>query len=62
MLIVSDNKLDGENIRVQTYETAICNIVSISYPSNIMYDRPDIQWVVGAVVKGKCNIFVRRTL
>jgi hypothetical protein len=57
-LSIIDNKIGGENVRVQVDETVICNGEIIVTPTSTMDDKYGIQWIVGAVVEGNCREFV----
>jgi hypothetical protein len=50
-------KIGGTGIRVQIDETAICNGLVVSNPSNRYDNIPKIQWIVGGVVEGNCRQF-----
>lgn len=50
-------RIGGEGVRVQIDETAICNGLVISDPSNSLDNLPNIQWIVGGVVEGDCKKF-----
>lgn len=50
-------KIGGEGQRVQVDETAICNGLIITDPSNSLDNIHGIQWIVGGVVEGNCKEF-----
>lgn len=50
-------KIGGAGVRIQIDETAICNGLVISDPSNTLDNLPNIQWIVGGVVEGDCKKF-----
>jgi hypothetical protein len=50
-------KIWGTGVRVQIDETAICNGLVVSNPSNRYDNIPEIQWIVGGVVEGNCRQF-----
>lgn len=55
---VENIKIGGPGIRVQFDETAICNGLVVSNPSNELDNIPQVQWILGGVVEGNCREMV----